>query len=84
MPKLKMAIFYDLNHYKEWKYEATKVHIIIYILFFIQGFYAVIYKENPIAKVIAVISMIIFTIMLTLLVSKVLDASKQNKNRKIR
>ncbi|MCJ0933824.1 hypothetical protein MTW76_02410 [Mammaliicoccus sciuri] len=56
----------------------------IYILFFIQGFYAVIYKENPIAKVIAVISMIIFTIMLTLLVLKVLDASKQNKNRKIR
>ncbi|MFY2151653.1 hypothetical protein ACOSZA_01790 [Mammaliicoccus sciuri] len=55
----------------------------IYIMFFIQGFYAVIYKENPIARVIAVISMIIFTIMLTLLVSRVLDDSKQNKNRKI-
>ena len=55
----------------------------LYLLFFIQGFYVVIYKENPIARVIAVISMIIFTIMLTLLVSRVLDASKQNKNRKI-
>lgn len=55
----------------------------IYILFFIQGFYVVIYKENPIARVIAVISMIIFTIMLTLLVLKVLDSGKQNKNRKI-
>ncbi|UXV31501.1 hypothetical protein [Mammaliicoccus sciuri] len=55
----------------------------IYLLFFILGFYAVIYKENPISRVIAVISMIIFTIMLILLVSKVLDASKQNKNRKI-
>ncbi|UXU83102.1 hypothetical protein MUA77_09795 [Mammaliicoccus sciuri] len=56
----------------------------LYLLFFIQGFYVVIYKENPIARVIAVISMIIFTIMLTLLVSRVLDASKQNKNGKIR
>lgn len=56
----------------------------LYLLFFIQGFYVVIYKESPIARVIAVISMIIFTIMLTLLVSKALDAGKQNKNRKIR
>lgn len=55
----------------------------IYLLFFIQGFYAVIYKENPVVRVLAVVSMIIFTIMLTLLVSKVLDAGKQNKNRKI-
>ncbi|MBN4908798.1 hypothetical protein IDG46_02340 [Staphylococcus sp. EG-SA-13] len=56
----------------------------LYLLFFIQGFYVVINKESPIARVIAVISMIIFTIMLTLLVSRVLDASKQNKNGKIR
>ncbi|MBV5103760.1 hypothetical protein [Mammaliicoccus sciuri] len=55
----------------------------IYLLFFIQGFYAVIYKENPVVRVLAVVSMIIFTIMLTLLVLKVLDAGKQNKNRKI-
>lgn len=55
----------------------------IYLLFFIQGFYAVIYKENPVVRVLAVVSMIIFTIMLTLLVLKVLDAGKQNKNKKI-
>ncbi|MCJ1764150.1 hypothetical protein [Mammaliicoccus sciuri] len=56
----------------------------IYLYFFIQGFYVVIYKENPIARILAVISMLIFTILITLFVSTVFDPSKQNKNGKIR
>lgn len=56
----------------------------IYLYFYIEGFYAVIYKENPIARILAVISMLIFTILITLFISTVFDPSKQNKNGKLK
>lgn len=49
----------------------------LYLYFFIQGFYAVIYKENPVARVMAVISMLIFTIILTLFITTDLIRNKK-------
>ncbi|WP_323702836.1 hypothetical protein [Mammaliicoccus sp. Dog046] len=42
-----------------------------YLYFFIQAFYVVIYKESPIARVMAVFSLLIFTAMLTLFIQAI-------------
>lgn len=53
----------------------------IYLYFFAQGFYVVIYKENPIARIMAVIGMLGFTFLLTAFITTVLIRNK-NKNKK--
>lgn len=60
------------------KHSKTLIALMpLYLYFFIQGFYAVIYKENPVARVMAVISMLIFTIILTLFITTDLIRNKK-------
>ncbi|WP_412519701.1 hypothetical protein [Staphylococcus simulans] len=63
------------------KHSKTLIALIpFYLYFFFQGFYVVIYKESPIARVLAVISMLIFTILLTLFITT--DLIRNKKKRK--
>ncbi|PTJ27770.1 hypothetical protein BU035_06100 [Staphylococcus simulans] len=60
------------------KHSKTLIALIpLYLYFFYQGFYAVIYNENPVARVMAVISILIFTIILTLFITTDLIRKKK-------
>ncbi|ERS93570.1 hypothetical protein BU047_08985 [Staphylococcus simulans] len=60
------------------KHSKTLIALIpLYLYFFYQGFYAVIYNENPVARVMAVISILIFTIILTLFITTDLIRNKK-------
>ncbi|PTJ23005.1 hypothetical protein BU043_11005 [Staphylococcus simulans] len=60
------------------KHSKTLIALMpLYLYFFYQGFYAVIYNENPVARVMAVISMLIFTIILTLFITTDLIRNKK-------
>lgn len=53
----------------------------IYLYFFIQGFYVIIYKESSVARVLAVIGMLGFTILLTMLITSISNQNKNDKNK---
>lgn len=62
------------------KHSKTLIALMpLYLYFFYQGFYVVIYKESPIARVLAVISIMIFTIILTLFITTDLIRNKNNE-----
>ncbi|MBH9579943.1 hypothetical protein DOS74_08570 [Staphylococcus felis] len=62
------------------KYNKLLIILIpIYLYFFVQGFYVVIYKESPIARIMAIIGMLGFTFLLTAFITTVLTRNKKER-----